>query len=133
MIYLERRPHPALAPFIKSLWYACDPHAPHRHERILPTGHPPAAISPAPDYTTPPTTPRAPHPAAILPGIYSCHQQIDTIDLAELIGILFQPGGTLPFFPTNTQLFTNRETSLEDIWGAASENLRDDLREAPTP
>ncbi len=136
MIYLERHPHPALAPFIKSLWYARDPNATHRHERILPSGHAQVVISLARDYLTDanhPLNPLAHSPAAILLGIYSCHQQIDTIDLAELIGILFHPGGTLPFFPTNTQLFTNRETSLGDIWGVASENLRADLREAPTP
>jgi hypothetical protein len=27
MLYLERRPHPALVPLIKSFWYACDPEA----------------------------------------------------------------------------------------------------------
>ena len=136
MIYLERRPHPTLAPFIKSLWYARDPNATHRHERILPSGHAQVVISIARDYLTDANHPLNLHahsPAAILLGIYSRHQQIDTIDLADLIGILFHPCGTLPFFPANTQLFTNRETSLEDIWGAASENLRTDLREAPTP
>jgi hypothetical protein len=38
MLYLERLPHPTLTPFIKTLWYARDPLATHRHERILPTG-----------------------------------------------------------------------------------------------
>jgi AraC-like DNA-binding protein len=136
MLYLERRPHPALAPFIKSYWYACDPHATHRHERVLPNGHAQIVISLARDYLTDanhPTDPLQHTPAAILLGLYSRHQQIDTIDLAELIGILFHPGGTLPFFPANTQAFTNRETSLEDLWGNAATNLRNDLREAPTP
>ena len=27
MLYLERSPHPALTPFIKSFWYARDPSA----------------------------------------------------------------------------------------------------------
>jgi len=52
MLYLERRPHPALAPFIKTFWYACDPEATHRHERILPNGHPQIVISLARDYLT---------------------------------------------------------------------------------
>jgi AraC-like DNA-binding protein len=137
MLYLERRPHPALAPFIKTLWYACDPEATtHRHERVLPNGHAQIVISLARDYLTDanhPTDPLQHSPAAILLGIYSQHQQIDTIDIAELIGIVFHPGGTIPFFPANTQAFTNRETSLEDLWGNAAANLRNDLREALTP
>jgi AraC-like DNA-binding protein len=136
MIYLERRPQPALAPFIKTLWYACDPRASHRHERVLPTGCAQVVISLARDYLTDANNlldPLQHSPAAILLGIYSQHQQIDSIDLAELMGVVFQPGGTLPFFPANTQVFTNRETSLEDIWGNASKDLRNSLREATTP
>jgi AraC-like DNA-binding protein len=136
MLYLEHQPHPALAPFIKSLWYARNPGAIHSHERVLPTGRAQVVISLARDYLTDanhPTTPLARTPAAILLGIYSCHQQIDTIDLAELMGISFHPGGTLPFFPVETHAFTNRETSLADIWGNAALTLRDQLREAPTP
>jgi AraC-like DNA-binding protein len=133
MLYLERRPHPALAPFIKTFWYAFDPEATHRHERILPSGHPQIVISLARDYLTNanhPTDPLQHTTAALFLGIYSHHQQIDAIDLSELIGILFHPGGTVPFFPDHTRLFTNCETSLEDLWGRAAQNLRNDLREA---
>ena len=136
MLYLERHPHPALAPFIKSFWYACDPQASHRYERVLPSGRAQVVISLARDYLTDanhPTNPLEHSPAAIFLGIYSRHQQIDTIDLTELIGILFQPGGTLPFVPQSTHVFTNRETDLEDIWGRAASELRTSLREAPTP
>ena len=136
MLYLERRPHPALAPFVKLFWYARDPHAIHRHERVLPSGHAQVVISLARDYLTDANNlldPLAHSSAALFLGIYSQHQQIDVIDLTELIGILFHPGGTLAFFPDNTHAFTNRETSLEDLWGNAAANLRNDLREAPTP
>jgi AraC-like DNA-binding protein len=136
MLYLERRPHPALAPFIKSFWYACDPEATHRQERVLPNGHPQIVISLARDYLTDanhPTDPLQHTPAALLLGIYSHHQQIDAIDLSELIGILFHPGGTLPFFPENTELFTNCETDLAILWGRAAQNLRNDLRETQPP
>ena len=136
MLYLERRPHPALAPFVKLFWYARDPHAIHRHERVLPSGHAQVVISLARDYLTDANNlldPLAHSSAALFLGIYSQHQQIDVIDLTELIGILFHPGGNLPFFPAETHTFTNRETSLEDIWGSTAEGLRNDLREAPTP
>jgi AraC-like DNA-binding protein len=136
MLYLERPPHPALSPFIKTLWYACDPHSTHRYERVLPTGRAQIVISLARDYLTDanhPTDPLQHSPAAIFLGIYSSYQQIDAIDFAELIGIVFHAGGTLPFIRDNTYTFTNCETSLEEIWGRCASNLRNDLREAPTP
>jgi AraC-like DNA-binding protein len=136
MLYLERSPHPALCPFIKSLWYARDPNATHRHERVLPTGRAQIVISLARDYLTDanhPTNPFEHTAPAIFLGIYSRHQQIDTIDLTELIGAVFHPAGTLPFFPANTRHFTNCETSLDDIWGNSLPSLRDQLRQAPTP
>jgi AraC-like DNA-binding protein len=136
MLYLERLPHPALTPYIQSFWYAWNPTATHRHERVLPNGRAQVVLSLARDYLTDanhPTDPLQPMPAAIFLGVYSHHQLIDTIDLTELLGIIFHPGGTVAFFPDHTDIFTNRETSLEDLWGRAALNLRNDLREAPTP
>jgi AraC-like DNA-binding protein len=136
MLYLERLPHPTLTPFIHNYWYSCDPAAIHRQERVLPTGRPTLVISLARDFlinANHPTDPLRPQPAALLLGIYSHHQLIDTIDLTELIGITFHPGGTVAFFPDTTHTFTNRETSLEDLWGRAALNLRNDLRQSPTP
>lgn len=136
MLYLERSPDPALAPFIRTLWYACDPNAVHARQRVLPNGCAQIVISLARDHLTDANHPLDPlqhSPPALFLGVYSVHQQIDAIDLAELIGISFHPGGTLPFLPHNTNLFTNRETSLDDLWGASLRSLRDRLREAPTP
>jgi AraC-like DNA-binding protein len=136
MLYLERSPHPALCPFIKSLWYARDPLATRRHERVLPTGRAQIVISLARDYLTDanhPTNPLEHTAPAIFLGIYSHYQLIDSIDLTELIGVVFHPAGTLPFFPANTRIFTNCETSLTDIWGNPFHSLRDQLRQAPTP
>lgn len=136
MLYLERPPHPALAPFIQTLWYSCDPHAAHSRQRVLPTGHAQVVISLARDYLTDAnhsTNPLAHSAPALFLGLYSLHQHIDAIDLAELIGISFHPAGTLPFFPHSTDLFTNRETPLEDLWGSPFRSLRDHLRELLTP
>jgi len=70
---------------------------------------------------------------ALFLGPYSRYQMIDAIDFAELIGVVFHPAGTLPFFPHSSHLFSNCETSLEDLWGTASRCLRDNLRELNTP
>ena len=99
--------------------------------RLRPSRHAPPRARPAnrarpgrhlprprlPHRRQPPHRPSPAHTRAIFLGLYSRHQHIDTIDLAELIGIVFHPGGTLPFFPDNTHLFTNCETSLEDSLG----------------
>jgi hypothetical protein len=34
MLYLEHRPHPALAPLVQSLWYARDTHALDTRQRV---------------------------------------------------------------------------------------------------
>ncbi|QNI36684.1 AraC family transcriptional regulator [Edaphobacter albus] len=136
MLYLERAPHPALVPFIHTLWYARDPHATHSHQRVLPTGHSQVVISLAQNYLTDanhPTDPLQPSPPGLFLGLYSAYQHIDTIDLAELIGISFHPGGTLPFFPHTASFFSNCETDLESLWGAPFRSLRDHLRELTTP
>jgi AraC-like DNA-binding protein len=137
VLYLERSPQPELAPYLKSLWYCCYPNAPHRREIILPSGHLQIVISLAADHLTDCANdlhaPPRPQSFAVLVGIHSSYQVIDSADLTHLIGLVFHPGGSTPFFSTCTHLFTNLETSLEDIWGNAAPSLRDRLREAPTP
>lgn len=134
MFYRERSPHPALAPFVHTLWYARDPEAVHARQRILPTGRAQIVLSLARDYLTDanhPTDPLQTTSPALYLGLYSTYQHIDAIDLAELMGISFHPGGTLPFLPHKAALFTNCETPLEDLWGVSLRSLRDRLRETP--
>lgn len=136
MLYLERAPHPALTPFIHTLWYARDPHAIHSRQRVLPTGHAQIVISLARESLTDanhPIDPLRPSPPGLFLGLYSTYQHIDTIDLAELIGVSFHPGGTPPFFPDSASLFSNCETNLESLWGRSFRSLRDHLRDLTTP
>lgn len=137
MLYLERSPQPALSPFIKSLWYCRHPNAAHGRQVILPSGHMQVVISltdaPLNDCSAGLTAPTQPQAFAVLTGMFSRYQVIDSADLAHLIGIVFRPGGTTPFFSTCSHLFTNLETSLEDIWSTNARSLRDQLCEAPTP
>jgi AraC-like DNA-binding protein len=137
MLYLERSPHAALAPFVKSLWYCRYPNAPHSRQVILPSGHMQIVMSLAADHLTDCSqglhAPARHQSSAVLVGIHSSYQVIDSVDLTHLIGIVFLPGGTTPFFSNCTNLFTNLETSLEDIWGNAAKSLRERLCEATTP
>lgn len=137
MLYLEQVPQPALAPFVKTLWYCSYPDAPHRREIVLPSGRMQIVISLAHDYLTDCgidlAAPSKPSAAALLAGVQSRYQVVESIDFSEIIGVVFRPGGTAPFFDRCAHLFTNAETSLEDIWGNTTRRLRERLREAPTP
>jgi AraC-like DNA-binding protein len=53
--------------------------------------------------------------------------------MADLIGIVFEPGGFAPFVCEAVDLFSNRSVNLEDVWGPAARTLRDRLRELSTP
>lgn len=137
MLYLERPPHPELAPFIRSLWYCRHPNVAHGRQIVLPSGHMQIVISLAPapltDCSAGITAPTQPQSFAVLVGMFSRYQIIDSADLAHLIGIVFRPGGTIPFFSTCSHLFTNLETSLEDIWNSEARSLREQLCEVLTP
>jgi hypothetical protein len=104
---------------------------------ILPSGHMQIVISLAADHLTDCSNdlhaPSRPQSFAVLVGIHSNYQVIDSADLAHLIGIVFQPGGTIPFFSTCTHLFTNLETSLEDIWGSAARSCATVSTKRPHP
>ncbi|HTF68098.1 MAG TPA: DUF6597 domain-containing transcriptional factor, partial [Edaphobacter sp.] len=80
MLYLERRPHPALAPYIKLLWYCRYPDAPHQRQIILPTGHLQVVISltenQLTDCTREPDTSSQSQPFSVLVGIHSHYQMI---------------------------------------------------------
>ena len=140
MVYIERLPHPALAPHIKLFWYARSPLAAHGLERVLPTGTMQVVISLARDYLTDCSdflehgcqnaamTRRS--PAALMIGMRSRYDLIDRFDMQELIGVIFRPGGSMAFFPVNSHAFANTETALEDVWGRGAETLRERMRVA---
>jgi AraC-like DNA-binding protein len=139
MVYIERQPHPALAPYIKLFWYARDPLAAHGLERVLPAGHIQIVISLARDYLTDCSAylqdcgamaSRRRSPAALITGMRSRFDLIDRFDMAELIGVIFRPGGAVPFFHTSASVFSDTETAISDVWGHNAETLRERMREA---
>lgn len=66
-------------------------------------------------------------------GARSIYELIDSSDMADLIGIVFEPGGFSAFAGDAVDRFSNRNWPLEDMWGAAARNLRDRLREIDGP
>lgn len=135
MLYLEHTPAPPLSRFVQMLWYARAPQANHTRERILPSGHTQVIVNLARDYLLdcPENEPeRRSAPSAVV-GARSIYEIVNTSDMADLIGIVFQPDGLPLFVRDRADLFSNRGIDLEEVWGAPVRALRDRLRDLPDP
>jgi AraC-like DNA-binding protein len=72
-------------------------------------------------------------PPALVIGARSVYEIVDSSDMADLIGIVFAPGGFAPFASDAAHLFSNQSVALFDIWGSQANILRDHLRGLPSP
>ena len=119
MLYLEHTPAPPLGRFVQMLWYARAPQANHRRERVLPSGHTQVILNLARDYLLdcPEGGPERRSPGAAVVGARSVYEIVNTSDMADLIGIVFQPDGFPLFASDRADLFSNRGVDLEDVWG----------------
>ena len=135
MLYLEHTPVPPLNRFVRMLWYARAPQANHIRERILPSGHTQVILNLARDYLLdcPEGEPERRSSAAAVIGARSIYEIVNTSDMADLIGIVFQPDGFPVFASDRADLFSNRGVDLENVWGTPVRGLRDHLRELPSP
>jgi len=135
VIYIEHIPAAPLNYCIRSLWYARVNSVSHSRERILPTGRVQIILNLARDFLLdcPDAQPAQPTAPALVVGARSRYEMVDTADMADLIGVVFHPGGFAPFARDSVDLFSNRSVGLEDLWGGAAALLRDRLRELATP
>jgi AraC-like DNA-binding protein len=135
MLFLERVPAAPLNGFIRVLWYAQAREVAHRRERVLPTGCVQVILNLERDFLLdcPEGESDRRMPPALVVGARSVYEIIDSSDMADLIGIVFAPGGFAPFAADAVDLFSNRTVGLEDAWGAMARGLRDRLRELPNP
>jgi AraC-like DNA-binding protein len=135
LLYLEHIPAPPLRSFVRMLWYARAPQVGHSRERILPTGNTQVILNLAREFLLdcPEGLPERRSPPAAIIGARSIYEIVDTADMADLIGIVFEPGGFPAFASDAADLFSNRSVDLEDVWGLPVRALRDRLREIPSP
>jgi AraC-like DNA-binding protein len=66
-------------------------------------------------------------------GARSSYEIVDTSDMADLVGIIFEAGGFAAFARDAVDLFSNQNVALDDVWGIRARTLRDRLREFPSP
>ncbi|MGO9436895.1 MAG: helix-turn-helix domain-containing protein [Terracidiphilus sp.] len=135
MLYLEHTPAAPLDSFIRVLWYAQARELAHRRERVLPSGCVQVILNLARDYLLdcPVGESDRRMPPALVVGARSVYEIIESSDMADLMGIVFAPGGFGPFAWDAVDLFSNRSVGLEDVWGTPARSLRDRLRELPGP
>ena len=135
MLYLERIPAAPLNQHIRLLWYAQVPDAAHHRERVLPSGCVQIILSLSRDFILdcPESNADCRVPPALVVGARSVYEIVDSSDMAELIGMVFMPGGFPVFASDAADLFSNRSVALEDIWGNDAEGVRARLREISSP
>lgn len=135
LVYLEHTPAPPLDRYVRMLWYASAPLPGHSRERVLPTGRVQVIVNLARDFLLdcPDGRPAVRSAPSQIVGARSIYELVDTSDMADLIGIVFQPGGFPLFASDAADLFSNRNVDLEDVWGARARTVRERLREIPSP
>ena len=131
MTYWERQPGADLRPWVRAVWYAQGMDFAHRCERILPTGRAQLIVSLARDFLVncQEGQPEARMAPALVVGQRSVYEVIDTSDLADLMGAVFEPGALPVFLADAADRVTNGFAALEDVCGGA-DALRERLREA---
>lgn len=135
MTFLQHTPAPPLSRYIRALWYSRDAHPRHRLERMLPSGCAQVIFNLARDFLVDCREDSAPSlsPPSLIVGARSVYEIVDTSDMADLIGIVFRPGGFAPFAHDAVDLLSNRSVPLDDVWGRSALTLREQLRETLAP
>jgi AraC-like DNA-binding protein len=135
MVYLERIPVAPLDRFVQLLWYARADDAATGRQRVLPSGCVQVIVSLARDFLIDceeGACDRRVAPALVT-GARTTYEIVDCSDMADLIGVIFTPGGFAGFAGDAVNLFRNKNVPLEDVWGGAARALRDQLLELGTP
>jgi AraC-like DNA-binding protein len=134
MLYLEKTPSALLAPWVRMLWYCKAPQVAHGRERVLPNGCIQIVVNLSGDSLTDcgdDGTTNSKLARAIVVGARARYEVVDTSDMAELAGIVIQPGGFARLFRERADLFFEQSISLDCIWRET--RLVDGLCEASTP
>jgi AraC-like DNA-binding protein len=135
----QRTPAPPLDAFVSSVWLWIGDRRPRTLERVLPMGGAQLVINLAEDET------RAYHgspgrlvceraPGSVLTGLTTRFQIIDTDEQAHVAGIVFRPGGTVPFVASPAHELRDADVPLDVLWGRRRERrLREQLLTSTDP
>jgi AraC-like DNA-binding protein len=132
VIYIERKPSPALAGCVEMIWYASSPNVSHERELVLPNGKTQFIVSLVADHLTEcgRDEDRLVDPA-LLVGAGTSAEIIATRDIKELVGVVFRPGGLGPWLRERADQFFGRSISLDSVWHEQA--LRERIRNEGSP
>ncbi len=130
-------PHAPLSAFVALLWSYEGDTPSQAKERRLPDGAMGLVINLRDDLTRVYDR-RQPdqfqsYRGSVISGAHSVFTILDSTGPAHMLGVEFKPGGALPFLGLPSAELHNQVISLETIWGASAQRLRDDLLAAATP
>ena len=130
-------PGPPLSNFVEMFWYYDGYRAAHPKERVLPDGSMGLIINLAEDrlvvFDSQNTRSAHSLSGCTVSGPRSQFVVIDTTCQASIMGAAFRRGGGFPFFQLPAGELHNAQVSLDVLWGAKADELRQRLLEAQTP
>jgi AraC-like DNA-binding protein len=134
---LRHRPSGPLALCVDSLWYSERGALPHTRERSLPTGCADIVVPLLQDHLIRYDTEQVTHAlrlrGAVVQGASDRFGVRGTEGPSAVIGVHFRPGGAAAFFGGALPELRNRTELLEDLWGPAARELREQLQAAGSP
>lgn len=105
---------------IESIWDWDMPPAAHRLERILPTSNPALIINLAEDETRLDTDDSGAHclraSGSVFSGPHTRSFVIDSAEQQRVMGVVFRPGGALPFLRANRSTAHARLGPRQRLW-----------------
>ncbi len=136
MLYRTYIPRPPLSDFVELLWSYEGDDPPHAKERVLPTGTVELIVNLSEDtervYDGQDPARFQSFRGALVCGAHSGYFVIDTASQASIMGVHFKPGGAFPFLGLPACELRDTHVSLDTLWGAGADDLRDRLLEAET-
>jgi len=132
---VSRTPGPPLHAFVESLWFCENDPRPHALERVLPSGTAQLIINLKEDQTCTYDTEsgEAVTASGSIFGVQSRYCIIDTTEQECVAGVVFKPGGTVPFFRIPVYEACDVDVPLDVLWGRCAGELREQLLEARGP
>lgn len=135
MTSIRRAPVPRLRPFVTTLWaVASGRSSPGARERVLPSGtmHLVVRIGGEPLVLFDDASGGGPRciGTAVVGGARSSHYVRDVSAPTRSVGVELAPGAAGLLFAGSATELAERHTSLDDLWGADAERLRDRVASA---
>lgn len=137
MLYHLHKPGPPLSQFVQVLWlFEGYRITTHERERLLPDGSVEMVINLLEDRCRIYPEERSDRfeslKGSLICGPHSRFFIIDADEQEQVMGVHFKPGGAFPFLGLPADELLNLHVSLEDLWGTAASELREQLLAAET-